>query len=494
MIRVSEIEAFTGIKTMLTVQMQQALDDWYSAAIYGEPLTHDPDVKSMGWPAAISSELARLTTLEMELRVTGTPRADWINGKMQRVVSPRRRRVLAVALALGSGVWMPYQTADNLGVSFIPATGYFPVSLGVDGELTEAIFIDQIQDSDGYYNRLQWMHVLTSPQDYHDKERDILEEKHMRPAAQYPCVQVLNLAFRSSQRDALGASSPLNARAEWQGIPPVVYLQKLTKLPVGYFVTPVVNVVDPTSDIGAPMWAPATNQIIAADEQFTRLDWEYEGGELAIDTDFQYLQPGADGEKRSEIPGHRARLFTGLDVNTGISQQTPFFNVFAPALRDNSYLTGLNSYIRQIESHAGLSFGTFSQIAEVERTATEIMSSKQKLYSTVADVQAALEEALRGLIDALDFWADSVPTAPPRGSEMQITFKWDDSILVDRQTEIAQWQQEMTMGVRSRAEYRQHFYGEDEAAALAAIEAVKSELQQADVLKGVTGDADAPTG
>ena len=74
----------------------------------------------------------------------------------------------------------------------------------------------------------------------------------------------------------------------------------------------------------------------------------------------------------------------------------PFYQVFSPALRDGSYLTGLNQYLRNVESHAGLSFGVISQVADVEKTATEIVNSKQKLYATVSDLQAALEDALRG--------------------------------------------------------------------------------------------------
>ena len=45
---------------------------------------------------------------------------------------------------------------------------------------------------------------------------------------------------------------------------------------MGYFVTPIVNSVDPDSELGAAMFEPARRQIIDADEQYTRLDWEYE--------------------------------------------------------------------------------------------------------------------------------------------------------------------------------------------------------------------------
>ena len=126
-----------------------------------------------------------------------------------------------------------------------------------------------------------------------------------------------------------------------------------------------------------------------------------------------------------------------------------------------------------------------SQVAEVEKTATEIISSRQKLYTTVSDIQAALEDALRGLIAALDFWADQLDDVPARTTEPEISFKWDDSIIIDRQTEMAQWQAELQMGLRSKAEYRQHFYGEDEATAQQAIAAIQQESMAADILQGV---------
>ena len=36
-----------------------------------------------------------------------------------------------------------------------------------------------------------------------------------------------------------------------------------------------------------------------------------------------------------------------------------------------------------------------------------------------------------------------------------------DSIILDRLSEMAQWQQEVSMGLRSKTEYRMHFFGED---------------------------------
>ena len=176
---------------------------------------------------------------------------------------------------------------------------------------------------------------------------------------------------------------------------------------------------------------------------------------------------------------------TFVESSTGIAEGGTFYQVYAPALRDGSYLSGLNQYLRHVESKAGLSYGVLSQVADVEKTATEIISSRQKLYATVSDIQAALEDALRGLIAALNFWADQLDTVPAGSSEPEISFKWDDSIIIDRQTEMAQWQAEIQLGLRGKAEYRQHFYGEDEATARSAVAAIQQEAMASDILQGV---------
>lgn len=506
MINHADIENVIGCKTLVTDQMQRAIEEWYDAAISGLPLDKNPETLTLDLPALICSELARLTTLELEAKVEGSPRADWIDRQLQRVLSPRRRRIFTVALALGSGIWKPYQSGSKLGVSFCNAAQYFPVAHDVEGNLTEGVFVDTILDDDNYYHRLEWLHVLERKQDLRQPELDLLEDFDAATPMQFPCVAVVNLAFRSATQDSLGRQEDLSIRPEWDEIQPVAYLTGLDKIPIGYFVTPIVNPVDPGSELGAAIFEPARKQIIDADEQYTRLDWEYEGGELAVDTDDRYLKPSAAGQQLSKAealrqygvppeaidstaPHHRERLFHGINVNTGITDTTPFYQVFSPALRDGSYLAGLNQYLRNVESHAGLSFGVLSQVADVEKTATEIISSKQKLYSTVSDLQAALEDTLRSLIDALDYWADHLPDAPGKGA-LNISFKWDDSIVLDRLTEMSQWQQEISLGLRSKAEYRQHFFGEDEKTATQAVQRIQQENGSTDILRGVIDNGD----
>jgi len=78
----------------------------------------------------------------------------------------------------------------------------------------------------------------------------------------------------------------------------------------------------------------------------------------------------------------------------------------------------------------------------------------------------------------------------PEDAKLNISFKWDDSIILDRLSEMAQWQQEVSMGLRSKTEYRMHFFGEDEETATRAVQAIQQETGASDILKGVIDNGD----
>ena len=66
-------------------------------------------------------------------------------------------------------------------------------------------------------------------------------------------------------------------------------------------------------------------------------------------------------------------------------------------------------------------------------TATEIVSAKQRLFSTVKEVQNSVENALEELLDVMNYWADFLPGVPAGGYRSD--YQWDDSVLIDTTAE-----------------------------------------------------------
>ena len=212
-----------------------------------------------------------------------------------------------------------------------------------------------------------------------------------------------------------------------------------------------------------------------ADTQYSRLLWEFEGGELAVDVDRDALKIDTDaaGNDITRRPIAQERLFRKVDLN---AEDT--YNVFSPTLRDDSLLNGLNAILTRIEDCIGMSRGTVSNTPYNEaKTATELKILRQRSYSTNADIQAALEDTLKDVVYIMDIMC-SLYKVTPEG-EYECSFEWDDSILVDIETELSKRLTLMQSGLSSKLETRMWYFNETENQAKAALQKVDDEAKQA---------------
>ena len=133
------------------------------------------------------------------------------------------------------------------------------------------------------------------------------------------------------------------------------------------------------------------------------------------------------------------------------------YEVFAPSLRDANYRVGLNEYYKAIEDKTGVSRGTLSDVQEMAKTATEVISSKQREYITVTEHQEELERCLGQLYDAMLVYATMLGLT----GDSKLIIDWGDSVLVDKQQELQEKLNLMQNGVLSEAEVRSYYTGED---------------------------------
>lgn len=223
----------------------------------------------------------------------------------------------------------------------------------------------------------------------------------------------------------------------------------------GYFKIPFANSVDSDSNIGVSVYSRCINLIKEADTQFSRILWEYEGSELAIEVDNSTLQKSKITSEQFGLPKLKKRLFRS--VGSQGKEGKPFYNVFSPEIRDTPLFNGLNNILKRIEFNCGLAYGTISDPQLIEKTAEEIRTSKQRSYATVSDIQKSLQTALEDLIYAIDTLCTLYKLSPKGNYET--SFEWDDSIIVDAQTENSIMMQEASQGFIKREIYLMKRYG-----------------------------------
>lgn len=504
-------------------EMYEGRAPWLKSPMPGSP----ERVVSLGLPALIASEKARMVTLEMESEITPpmkdvekenpdyippsvdangevnmgresmmitepepdgpVERAEFLNESYKKLKKHIRRQ-LEYGIAKGGLVIKPYivmydegtptvekaeegdedrQSADKplpkyeVEYDFVQADRFYPLSFDNNGKITEAAFLQTKVDNDKIYTRIEH-HLL-----------------------QGRTVTVRNYAFVSTNKygitrgilkptDDLGMPCKLSDVPEWANLEEEVIINNVSKPLFAYFKMPEANTIDPYSPLGVSAYSRVVSLIRDADEQYSRMLWEFEGGELAIDVDRDALkiEEYINGQHQTTMPTKQERLFRKVDLN---SEET--YNVFAPQLRDDSMAHGLNIILTRIEDVVGFSRGTLSTEVEITaRTATELKIEKQRSFATNRDIQSALEDALRDTVYVTDVYCSLYNITPP--GEYEISFEWDDSIIVDTEAELNQRMSMINAGISSKLETRMWFFGETENQAKAALQKIEDEKKQ----------------
>lgn len=317
-------------------------------------------IRSCHIPANIAQELKRLTLTEFSATVHD-------GAELEQAVSrvlPKLRRKMDFGLAIGGLLLKPYFTAQGVSVDIVPQNAYLPVNY-TDDSCDAVVCPEEISIGRDYFTCLE-LHVYSR-----------LRQTHT----------IQNRCFRSASPGTLGTECSLDAVPQWADVLPEKVYENVQRPLFAIFQTPDSNNIDPTSPLGVSVFADAVDFIRDADEHWERILWELESSERAIDATedlFRYK----DG--KPVLPKGRERMFRSYEKTDGQS----FINTFSPEVRDTAYFHAFNQILRRIENAVGLSYGTLSEVSDVEKTAEEVRSSKQRSFSRVKDIQENLRNAL----------------------------------------------------------------------------------------------------
>ena len=540
MIGKQTIEQTFHMMPAVSNEMVEAIEEWTDmyegkASWLKEPSLNDPiKVASLGLPSFIASEKARMAVIELQSEITApteteevenpnyfppiadifgnvqfsgqsktiieektispTERAEYMNKQYKDKLLTKLRTQLEYGVAKGSLIIKPYVAKSKMyevaGVDtaageesavdkfdiefdFIQADCFYPFSFDGSGNLIEVAFIQPMVDKDKIYIRME----------HHKLDGNNVIIRNRAYVSDYNGTM-----SQSAFQNVLGKEIPLNQVKEWKDIPPKAVVKNVDRMLFGYFKMPEANVIDPHSPLGISGFARAKNLIKEADLQYSRMLWEFEGGELAIDIDRDALTDVRDfqGNSHSVNPKLQARLFRPIDLGESNTYQP-----FAPSLRDASLINGLNNILMRIEDVCALSRGTISDVAAEARTATELKILKQRSYSSNAEIQAALETALRDVVYTMDIYCTLYNIVGDvhkdnkgkvdinKLGQYDVSFTWDDSILVDVESELSKRLTLMQNGIVSKEEVRKWYFGETDRQAREALAKIQDENQQA---------------
>ena len=384
----------------------------------------------------------------METQITGGKRAEYLDKIYQEFIANLDEK-LEIGNAVGGVYFKPYVSDDKIYINAIAQGDFIPIAFDGDGNLTSVVFVDTFTAGKYIYSRLEWQRI----------EEDTLI--------------IINKAFRAEDKNTLGDEVSLMEIDRWAKMEPITVIDNMLKIFGGFYKVPKANHIDKTSPLGVSVYSRALKELEKLDKQKSRLDWEYQSGERKtyVDTmalnETQIIKDGKTVNKKANVD---KRLFKSLNVG-----KEDFFKDYSPEIRDEAYLRGLDKYKKEVEFACDLAYGTISDPASIEKTATEIRGSKQKSYAVVTKMQTKTEKALNDLIESMDILCTLYGLAP--AGDYEVSYKWDDSLVVDAETERQQDIRDVNLGIMTKAEYRAKWYGET------IEEAQKNLPQEADVIE-----------
>ncbi len=402
----------------------------------------DGDRHKTLFPAQLVAEewSSLLLNEKTELEIDDEYLADWVEERLPGFPCAASDFVSRV-FALGSGAWSADLDADGT-VSVRTHDAGFIIPLENGG----AAFVDRVEIGGRKYDQLQV-----------DTFGGTVETDEGTETVNGVWI-ITTVLFGLENHDV-----PVYV----DGIMPV-YVTGSELSPFAFVAPAIANTYEDFTPLGVSVYDLAVDAIEDVDEAFDLSFWNKRLGKTRLLVDEDAL---VRDQKTGAVKGLDTvdkRLYRNLAGKVG--QLMPV-TVFNPDLRTEQTEKAMNDSLSLLSWRCGLGQGYFSfDRATGLKTATEVVSNNSQLARNIRRHQgkfgAAIEAIVRGAY-ALELASttDAVVT-----DEMvpHVSIAWDDSVIVDQETERATMKDDIARGLCPAWYYPVRYYGmsEDEAKAM----------------------------
>lgn len=417
----NNIEKELHVQIAVSSAMDHAIELWKDMYENTPPWKVESGTICTNLPATIAEEMARLILTEFELDISGGALGDWIKKQLDRELAELDSKMERYC-AKGSIVLKPYVSVginglpENIEIDFVEADKFYPTAYNSKGEVSSAVFVQHKRMGDYLYTRLEY-HEFSGTE-----------------------ITVTNKAFRSqkivtyNEDDSPVVNSlfdeevPLASVDDWAGLSEEpITIGNVTEPLFAYIKVAKSNNIDTSSPLGVSIYSKAIELIHEADRMFGKIIWEYDAKEAAVHVSTDFLSTDKNG--RPVLPAGHERLYRSFDEGSNQS----LFDIYSPEIRSTPLFDGLNKILKRIEWNVGLAYGTISDPDMMEKTATEILSAKQRSYRTVCRLQEAWDSGLQHLVRSMRVLNALYGIVPD--SEVEIGCTWGDGVLEDSDKE-----------------------------------------------------------
>jgi len=438
----TDIGKVFGVELISSSDMNNALQRWDNISTGKPPWKNDGDeIDTINMAKHISDYRAKLTVLDIGIAVSGSARADFLQGLADDLLKRLPDRIAE---------------ADRMGGIIIKWNGstwdfVLPGNFGItakddNGEIVGAIFASHTSEGSGHYTRLE----------YHRFEGADESGK---------VYKITNKAFKNQitgdGKANLGKPVALKDVTAWAHMEDEVSISKLEKPLFAYYRIPGANTIDSSSPLGLSVFANALPELKALDIAVSRKNTEVEDSKHMTFVGQTIVQNATN--RGVELP----RFVKGLGM--GISDgETTAIHEHVPTLLTDQRIKDINFNLSLAGVKCGFSEGVFVMDGQTGMiTATQVESDDRDTIQTIKSDRDALRDALTQAFYGADALATLYGMAPL--GEYEINFNFGD-ITYNYEEDKAAWRAYAMQGWVPKWLYFVKFEGmsEEEAKAMTA--------------------------
>ena len=226
--------------------------------------------------------------------------------------------------------------------------------------------------------------------------------------------------------------------------------------------------------LGMSIYADAIDSLKGVDLAFNNFCRDLKLGGKKVFLNRSLVQ--IDEEGNQITPDDVAQqLFTTVGDEVTMEENT-LIHEFNPDLRTEANKEAVQAQLDYLSFKVGLGTKHYQFNAGGVVTATQYMGDKQELIQNASKHYIAVEKFLQQIVQAV-LWAGKAILNQGVNPDTQVTVNFEDSYIIDKESERQRDLQEVRDGIMQKYEYRMKWYGEDEKTAKAILETQAVGLQ-----------------
>lgn len=243
-----------------------------------------------------------------------------------------------------------------------------------------------------------------------------------------------------------------------------------TNLPMFAIISPnIENTYDSANGLGMSIYAEAIDCLKGVDLAFNNFLRDFKLGGKKVFYDQELIKTDVDGNKITPDDVMQ-QLFYQLG-DGGISEdgkRNPVHE-FNPSLRVEENRTGIQAQLDYLSFKCGLGTKHYQFNGTTGReavTATQYVGDRQDLVQNASKHYIVITAALTSLVKSI-LWLGKEIIGAPVNPDAKISISFDDSYVIDKESERERDRADVRDGFMQKWEYRMKWYGEDEETAKA---------------------------